>query len=66
MNAINRLSTVMLRSPLLWGALFSVGFFAPIETGAKGGRKVVVPPLPIALPLASAIKASAFTAEVRP
>jgi biopolymer transport protein ExbB/TolQ len=33
-NAINRLSTVMLRSPLLWGALFSVGFFAPIETGA--------------------------------
>jgi biopolymer transport protein ExbB/TolQ len=33
-NQINRLSTVLLRSPLLWGALLAVAFFAPIETGA--------------------------------
>ncbi len=34
MQQINRLSSILLRSPLLWGALLSVGFFAPIETGA--------------------------------
>lgn len=33
MNQINRLSAAMLRSPLLWGALLSVAFFTPIETG---------------------------------
>jgi len=33
-NQINRLSTLLLRSPLLWGALLAVGFFAPLETGA--------------------------------
>jgi hypothetical protein len=33
-NQINRLSSALLRSPLLWGTLLSVGFFTPIETGA--------------------------------
>ena len=33
MHQINRLSTMLLRSPLLWGSLLSVAFFAPIETG---------------------------------
>jgi hypothetical protein len=33
-NHINRLSTLLSRSPLLWGALLAVGFFAPLETGA--------------------------------
>jgi biopolymer transport protein ExbB/TolQ len=32
-HQINRLSTMLLGSPLLWGALLSVAFFAPIETG---------------------------------
>ncbi len=34
MHQINRLSSALLRSPLLWGSLLAVGFFAPIETGA--------------------------------
>jgi biopolymer transport protein ExbB/TolQ len=32
-HQINRLSTILLRSPLLWGSLLSVAFFSPIETG---------------------------------
>jgi biopolymer transport protein ExbB/TolQ len=40
-DQINRLSTVLLRSPLLWGSLLAVGFFAPIETGAIANPEVL-------------------------
>jgi biopolymer transport protein ExbB/TolQ len=40
-DQINRLSTVLLRSPLLWGSLLAVGFFAPIETGAITNPEVL-------------------------
>jgi biopolymer transport protein ExbB/TolQ len=41
MHQINRLSAVLLRSPLLWGALLAVGFFAPIETGVVTNADVL-------------------------
>jgi biopolymer transport protein ExbB/TolQ len=40
-DQINRFSTVLLRSPLLWGSLLAVGFFSPIETGAITNPEVL-------------------------
>ncbi len=33
MNQLNQFSSRLLRSPILWGALLTVGFYAPIEGG---------------------------------
>jgi hypothetical protein len=40
-NQINQFSTMLLRSPLLWGSLLAVGFFAPIETGTITNPEVL-------------------------
>lgn len=41
LNKLNQISAALFRSPLLWGAMLTVGFYAPIEAGILNHPEVL-------------------------